>query len=107
MIHPNGEWFADVIVRASVVMILVAIVFSECGGRFCDESLSGVLDVVAAVNDGVFDVVPIPAFLIETEHFVDDSPGFEGTVCQEGWITFSNVELEIESVCESIRLYDQ
>lgn len=59
MIHPNEEWFANSIVQASVVVVLVAIILSECGGRFGDESLGSILNVVAAVNDSVVNVAPI------------------------------------------------
>jgi len=65
-------------------VVLVAIILSECGGRFGDESLGSILNVVAAVNNGAVNVAPIPAFLVETEDFVDDSSGFEGAVSQEG-----------------------
>jgi hypothetical protein len=75
VIHPNREGILSVLARMTVVLFVV--VAFECVSSLIEETLGGVFDVVRPSDYEFFDGVPVVAFPVEAEDFVNDASCFE------------------------------
>ena len=82
VVHPHRICLVDIRERSAPVVVLVVVVRLKLFESFLDEELSRVFDVVGIVNDSIVDVVPVPAFFVETIDFVSDSSCFETAFVQ-------------------------
>jgi hypothetical protein len=73
VIHHHRVRLVDVWIGPPPPVIFVAVIgfeFTEC---LVDDELSGVVDVVGVVNDGRFDIVPLPPSPVKSIGFVADA----------------------------------
>lgn len=62
-----------------VFVVVICLDFTEC---FVDDELARVFDVISGINNGRFDLVPIPHVCVEAVCFVPDTASFDTPVLQ-------------------------
>jgi len=95
VIHFHGVGAVDDRAGCAPVLVIRFVVIVQLLMGFVEDLLAGVVDEVGFPNHGVFDVAPIPAFVVKAGNFVAEATGFEGGRFEQ-LLSFFNRELEGE-----------